>query len=175
MPSWLRQRTRTIANTSKTGPNKATGKITGEERYWSRNDLWDFQASGIGILPLRAISLRSSRKCRLCWTRSGRVRGSRPTTSSTERRSRSCRTQRAPSRRAAVQAGRRGRLRIRNLTDDIDSHYDGWSASPTAGARGCAPLTELRRRSRATKEANLADYPSECNRHSVRPRTASRD
>jgi hypothetical protein len=62
-----------------------------------------------------------------------------------------------------------------NLTDDIDSHYDGWSASPTAGARGCAPLTELRRRSRATKEANLADYPSECNRHSVRPRTAGRD
>jgi len=43
-------RTRTIANTSKTGPNKATGKITGEERYWSRTDLWDFQANIDGAL-----------------------------------------------------------------------------------------------------------------------------
>ena len=73
----------------------ATGKVTGEEEYWSRTDLWDFQANIEGALvafeglrpllqdrirPSRAISLRNSRQCRRCWTRSGRAMGSRPTT-----------------------------------------------------------------------------------------------
>ena len=58
----------------------ATGKVTGEEEYWSRTDLWDFQANiegacGFeGLRPLlqdrdpasRAISLRNSRQCRPC-------------------------------------------------------------------------------------------------------------
>jgi iron uptake system EfeUOB component EfeO/EfeM len=28
----------------------ATGKVTGEEEYWSRTDLWDFQANIEGAL-----------------------------------------------------------------------------------------------------------------------------
>ena len=40
-------------------------------------------------------------------------------------------------------------------------HYDGQPASPTAGARGCAPMTGWPC-SRATKQANLAGCLSEC-------------
>ena len=63
----------------------ATGKVTGEEEYWSRTDLWDFQANvdgarvGFdGLRPLLqerdpdldATSTPSSSHCRLCSTRS---------------------------------------------------------------------------------------------------------
>ena len=64
----------------------ATGKVTGEEEYWSRTDLWDFQANvdgarvGFdGLRPLlqerdpdarHARSTPSSSRCRRCSTRS---------------------------------------------------------------------------------------------------------
>ena len=86
----------------------ATGKVTGEEEYWSRTDLWDFQANIDGALvafeglrPLlqdRDPALESHIAAKFATvqalrTRSGRVMGSRPTTSSARRRSRSCLTQ----------------------------------------------------------------------------------
>ena len=41
----------------------ATGKVTGEEEYWSRTDLWDFQANVDGAqVALRRRAARSSRR-----------------------------------------------------------------------------------------------------------------
>ena len=63
----------------------ATGKVTGEEEYWSRTDLWDFQANVDGAqVALRRRARRSSRRR----TRAGR--GARRPASPTCRR---CSTQ----------------------------------------------------------------------------------
>ncbi len=74
----------------------ATGKVTGEEEYWSRTDLWDFQANvdgaRVGYEGVRPIleakdpsspssSTPASRSCRRCSTPSGSARASRTTTS----------------------------------------------------------------------------------------------
>ena len=65
----------------------ATGKVTGEEEYWSRTDLWDFQANvdgarvGFeGVKPIveekdpelaEELDRPASTSCRRCSTRSG--------------------------------------------------------------------------------------------------------
>ena len=74
----------------------ATGKVTGEEEYWSRTDLWDFQANvdgaRVAFEGLRPLveqrttsspprSRRSSPTSRSCWTRSEKETASSPTTS----------------------------------------------------------------------------------------------
>ena len=81
----------------------ATGKVTGEEEYWSRTDLWDFQANVDGarvayegVKPIvwrrtptwPSSSTPASSSSRRCSTRSGSATGSRPTTSSRPTRSR---------------------------------------------------------------------------------------
>ena len=74
----------------------ATGKVTGEEEYWSRTDLWDFQANVDGarvgyegVRPIleaegprarRASSTPASRSSRRCSTRSASATASRCTT-----------------------------------------------------------------------------------------------
>ena len=75
----------------------ATGKVTGEEEYWSRTDLWDFQANvdgaEAGLRGARAAaraattprsrrtSTSGSPRCRRCSTRSATATASSPTTS----------------------------------------------------------------------------------------------
>ena len=74
----------------------ATGKVTGEEEYWSHTDLWDFQANVDGArvglrgrqADRRAEGPRARRRrwtpgspsCRRCSTRSGPTTGSVSTT-----------------------------------------------------------------------------------------------
>ena len=85
----------------------ATGKVTGEEEYWSRTDLWDFQANVDGArVGYEGVNRSSSRRtptsrnsstsgsprCRPCSTRSAWATASRCTTTCRPRRSRRCPT-----------------------------------------------------------------------------------